>query len=59
MHLAKQTILQLGNMRIGNTLPMIIVGGMNVLESEELALRVAAEFKRVCGSLSTRPIARR
>jgi 2-dehydro-3-deoxyphosphooctonate aldolase (KDO 8-P synthase) len=51
MHLANQTILRLGNIGIGNTLPMILVGGMNVLESEELALRVAAEFKRVCAKL--------
>lgn len=51
MQLAKQTTIRLGAMQIGNTLPMIVVGGMNVLESEELALRVAAEFKRVCGAL--------
>ena len=51
MHLAQQTTLRLGNLRIGNTQPMVVVGGMNVLESEELALRVAAEFKRVCGTL--------
>ncbi len=46
-----QTTLRLGKIQIGNTLPMVVVGGMNVLESEELALRVAAEFKRVCGAL--------
>lgn len=51
MQLAQQTTLRLGNLQIGNTLPMVVVGGMNVLESEELALRVAAEFKRVCGTL--------
>lgn len=45
------TTLRLGNIAIGNTQPMILVGGMNVLESEELALRVAAEFKRVCAKL--------
>jgi len=51
MQAAQQNILQLGDVRIGNALPMILVGGMNVLESEELALRVAAEFKRVCAKL--------
>lgn len=30
---------------------MMLVGGMNVLESEELALRVAAEFSRCCSAL--------
>jgi 2-dehydro-3-deoxyphosphooctonate aldolase (KDO 8-P synthase) len=42
---------QLGKLAIANTQPLIIVGGMNVLESEELALQVASEFKRVCGKL--------
>ena len=51
MQLAQQTTLRLGNIAIGNTQPMMLVGGMNVLESEELALRVAAEFKRVCAKL--------
>lgn len=43
--------LQLGNIAIANHLPMLVVGGMNVLESEELALQVATEFKRVCSKL--------
>lgn len=51
MQTTQQTTLQVGDIHIGNTLPMILVGGMNVLESEELALRVAEEFKRVCGKL--------
>ncbi|MDY6984105.1 MAG: 3-deoxy-8-phosphooctulonate synthase [Pseudomonadota bacterium] len=45
------TTLRLGSIAIGNTQPMVLVGGMNVLESEELALQVAAEFKRVCTKL--------
>lgn len=47
----EQITLRLGNIAIGNTQPMVLVGGMNVLESEELALQVAAEFKRVCAKL--------
>jgi 2-dehydro-3-deoxyphosphooctonate aldolase (KDO 8-P synthase) len=47
-----QKVLQLGNMQIANTLPLVIVGGMNVLESEELALQVAAEFSRCCKALN-------
>jgi len=46
-----QKTLQLGEIRIANTAPMLVIGGMNVLESEELALRVAAEFSQVCGAL--------
>jgi 2-dehydro-3-deoxyphosphooctonate aldolase (KDO 8-P synthase) len=38
-------------MQIANHLPLVIVGGMNVLESEELALEVAAEFSRCCQKL--------
>lgn len=30
---------------------MLVVGGMNVLESDELALQVATEFKRVCAKM--------
>ncbi len=43
--------LGLGSLRFGNSLPLIVVGGMNVLESEDLALEVASEFQRVCGKL--------
>jgi 2-dehydro-3-deoxyphosphooctonate aldolase (KDO 8-P synthase) len=51
MQSTQQTTLRLGNIQIGNTAPMMLVGGMNVLESEELALQVATEFKRVCAKL--------
>ena len=44
--------LHLDSIAIGNDCPLILVGGMNVLESEELALRVAAEFKRVTDKLA-------
>jgi len=46
-----QKTIKLGNMHIGNDQPMVLIGGMNVLESEDLALEVAREFKRVCGEL--------
>lgn len=47
----QQVTLQLGNIAIANRLPMLLIGGMNVLESDELALQVATEFKRVCNKL--------
>ncbi len=46
-----QHTISLGSMNIGNDQPMVLVGGMNVLESEDLAMEVAREFKRVCQAL--------
>lgn len=46
-----QQTLELGDIRIANQLPFVLIGGMNVLESEGLALEVAAEFKRVADRL--------
>jgi 2-dehydro-3-deoxyphosphooctonate aldolase (KDO 8-P synthase) len=43
--------LPLGDIRFGNHLPLVLVGGMNVLESETLALQVAQEFQRVTRKL--------
>jgi len=43
--------LQIGNLRFGNHLPLVLVGGMNVLESEALAMSVAEEYKRVTDKL--------
>jgi len=53
INLVSQThTLQLGNIAIANDRPMILIGGMNVLESESLAFEVADTFSRVCTSLS-------
>lgn len=46
-----QHTLKLGTMPIANDQPMVLVGGMNVLESEDLAMEVAREFQRVCRDL--------
>jgi 2-dehydro-3-deoxyphosphooctonate aldolase (KDO 8-P synthase) len=40
-----------GNIRIGNDLPFALFGGMNVLESRDLALQVAEHYVTVCGKL--------
>lgn len=37
--------------RFGNDLPFVLIGGMNVLESSELAHEVAAHYVDVCGRL--------
>lgn len=46
-----QQVLELGDIRIANHLPFVLVGGMNVLESEGTAREVAAEFQRVTRKL--------
>src|SRR5690606_30751059 len=46
-----QKTLTLGDLRIGNDQPMLLVGGMNVLESRELALEVAQAFQETCAKL--------
>lgn len=38
------TQIQLGNITIGNTQPLVLIGGINVIESRELALTVAEQF---------------
>lgn len=35
----------------GNDLPFVLVGGMNVLESADLAMEIAAHYVEVCGRL--------
>ena len=37
---------------MGNQLPFVLFGGMNVLESRDLAMEVAAQYVEVCRSLS-------
>ena len=40
------TALTLNNSKIGNTEPMALMGGVNVLESESIAMTVAEQFAR-------------
>jgi 2-dehydro-3-deoxyphosphooctonate aldolase (KDO 8-P synthase) len=46
-----QKVIELGSIRIGNDLPFVLFGGMNVLESRDLALQVAEHYVTVCGKL--------
>lgn len=43
--------IQLREFTIGNSKPLTLMGGMNVLESRDLAMRVAEEFKTVSDKL--------
>jgi 2-dehydro-3-deoxyphosphooctonate aldolase (KDO 8-P synthase) len=45
-----QTV-SVGKLRIDNTAPFVLLGGVNVLESRDFALRVAEHYVRVCNRL--------
>ena len=45
------TQVQLGELAIGNACPMVLLGGVNVLEDEAFALRCAAHYRQVCDRL--------
>lgn len=42
-----QKVVQVGSIPVGNHLPFVLFGGMNVLESRDLAMRVAEHFVNV------------
>lgn len=46
-----QKVVNVGDIAIGNELPFVLFGGMNVLESEDLALEIAASYVEVCKKL--------
>ncbi|SDL40315.1 2-dehydro-3-deoxyphosphooctonate aldolase (KDO 8-P synthase) [Modicisalibacter muralis] len=46
-----QRIIEFAGLRAGNSLPLMLFGGMNVLESREMALDVAETYVDVCGRL--------
>jgi len=47
----QQKVVQVGSIAIGNEQPMVLFGGMNVLESRDLALRVAEHYVEVTNKL--------
>jgi 2-dehydro-3-deoxyphosphooctonate aldolase (KDO 8-P synthase) len=47
-----EKIISCGSIRMGNSLPFVLFGGVNVLESRDLALRVAEKYVEVCGRLN-------
>jgi len=46
-----QTVFINSSIRVSNTAPFVLFGGVNVLESKDLAFRTAAEFVRVAEKL--------
>lgn len=45
-------VVTVGDVSIGNELPFVLFGGMNVLESRELALQIAEQYVAVCEKLA-------
>ena len=49
--MSTQKILSLGDIRIGNDLPFVLFGGMNVLESRDLAMQICESYVKVTEEL--------
>lgn len=47
-----QKVIQVGEVAIGNALPFVLFGGMNVLESRDLAMRVAEAYVEATSKLN-------
>src|SRR5690554_4214015 len=48
---AKQKVISLGDINISNQLPFVLFGGMNVLESRDMAMQVAEHYATVTAKL--------
>lgn len=46
-----QKIIEVGGLKIGNDLPFVLFGGMNVLESRDMAMQVAEQYAEVTSKL--------
>ena len=49
--MTEQKEIEVGNIKVSNGLPFTLFGGMNVLESRELALEIAAAYKEITRKL--------
>ena len=49
--MSSQSIISIGEINVSNELPFTLFGGMNVLESRELAMEIAAYYKEVTSKL--------
>lgn len=47
-----QEIVKIGNLQVGNSLPFVLFGGMNVLESRDMAMQVAEAYVKVTQKLN-------
>ncbi len=51
MAAVKSKVVRIGDIEVANNLPFVLFGGMNVLESEELALQVCEKYVEVTEAL--------
>lgn len=49
--MSEQKEIEVGNLKVSNALPFTLFGGMNVLESRELALEIAEAYKEITQKL--------
>lgn len=49
--MSPQNTIEVGELKVSNALPFTLFGGMNVLESRELALEIAASYKEITDKL--------
>jgi 2-dehydro-3-deoxyphosphooctonate aldolase (KDO 8-P synthase) len=47
-----QKVIQVGDVQIGNELPFVLFGGMNVLESRDMAMQIAETYVEVTNKLN-------
>jgi len=47
-----QKVIQVGDIQIGNELPFVLFGGMNVLESRDMAMQIAETYVEVTNKLN-------
>ncbi len=47
-----QQVITLGNIQIANSLPFVLFGGMNVLESRDMAMQVAEAYVKTTQKLN-------
>jgi 2-dehydro-3-deoxyphosphooctonate aldolase (KDO 8-P synthase) len=50
--LQQQRVIEVGDINISNDLPFVLFGGMNVLESRDLAMQIAEHYVEVCAKLN-------
>lgn len=48
----QQKVIKVGDIAIANDLPFVLFGGMNVLESRDLAMQIAEKYKQVTERLN-------
>ncbi|VTP63610.1 2-dehydro-3-deoxyphosphooctonate aldolase [Serratia rubidaea] len=47
----KQKVISIGDINVANDLPFVLFGGMNVLESRDLAMRICEHYVTVTQKL--------